>query len=179
MQSENKHMMNPTARESCTAYSSSTHPLQRGEDEADARGVVEPRGPTPAGLSLPRGGSGRGGRQEQPRPPVRRPADAPPPLGRGQLRGPRRRGVRVPRGEPRGHAPGRALAAEREAAAGRDGGEVARVRVGELAEELVRGRLRHVLHRHRALRLLLLRRRHRWQGVEPVASASGDCVEWG
>jgi hypothetical protein len=136
---------------------SGTHPLQCSEE-------VEPRGPAPLDLGLPHGGSGgRGRRQEQPRPPVRRPADAPPPLGRRELRP--RRGVRVPRGEPQCHAPGRALAAQRQAAAGW-GHRAARVRVSELAEELVRGRLRHVLHRHRALRRrrLLPRRRHCYVG---------------
>lgn len=132
-----------------------SHPLQRGEEETYPGGVIEPRGPATADLGLPRGGGGsRGRRQEQAGPPVSGPSDAPPPLGRRELRP--RGGVGVPRGEARGDAAGRALAAQREAAAGRGHG-AARVRVGELAEELVRGRLRHVLHLHRALRR---RRRH-------------------
>ena len=52
----------------------------------------------------------------------------------------------------------------------RGGGGAARIRVCELAEELVRGRPAHVLYRHlwRRRRLLLLRlrrRRHRWLAV--------------
>lgn len=124
------------------------HPLQRGQEEADARGVIGARAACPG---LPRGG----GRQEQ----AGGPADAPPPLGRRQRRGRDARGrrrVRFPRGEPRRHAAGRAF----EAAARRGGGGAGRVRVRELAEELVRGRPAHVLHRH-LLRLLLLRRRRR------------------
>lgn len=65
------------------------YPLQRGEEEADPGGVIEARGPAPVGVA--RGGSlaggGRGGRrQQQPGLPLGGPADAPPPLGRRELR---------------------------------------------------------------------------------------------
>lgn len=155
------------------------YPLQRGEEEADPGGVIEARGPAPAGVA--RGGSlaggGRGGRrQQQPGLPLGGPADAPPPLGRRELR-PR---LQIPRGEPRRHPPGRPLPPQREAAPRRRDLLGVRVRVGELAQELVRRRPRHVLHGHRpaaALRRCCHCRDRSFGTVNPLVN--GRSGRWG
>lgn len=88
--------------------------------------------------------------------------------------------LQIPRGEPRRHPPGRPLPPQREAAPRRRDLLGVRVRVGELAQELVRRRPRHVLHGHRpaaALRRCCHCRDRSFDTVNPLVN--GRSGRWG